>query len=982
MSGNRTAWKNRDCHKGRIKKNTMRIKIRYFLLPVLAMIFGYMLYSTYREVRNQTIAEFNIQQMILAKQAAKGIQNFFNNYYRDLNYLAQISNIIRFDDQGKALMQAYHTANSSEIRAITRVDADGRIVYTVPYRPQAIGVDISQQDHLRVIMRTHKPVVSDVFTAIQGYRVVAYHVPVFADTEYRGSIAVLIPFESLAKQYLENIRIGNSGYAWMISQKGMELYFPLPGHTGKPIDKAFGNFPSVLSMAREMMKGKAGITTYAFPGKDGERNETITHHAVYYPIRLGNTFWSIAVATPERDVLATMRGFRNRLFFIVTILLAIGVFYAYYVIRALAILVEEKERKKAEEALRKSEEKYRQLSDLLPQIVFEMDENGRLTFVNRIAFDIMGYTETDFEKGLHALDMIAPEDRDMAWENVLKILNGENLGGIEYKLLKNNGDVFPGLVYGSAIISDGKAKGLRGIVADLTEIRAAEAALESEEQRFRALVEESPLGVALISKKGRYKYINPKFIELFGYNLADISTGRAWFKKAFPDPQYREKVISAWFDTISASKDGKSRVHTFTVTCKDGAQKLIHFKSVTIGSGDELVTYEDITEKKRLEEQFQQAQRMEAIGTLAGGIAHDFNNLLMGIQGRTSMMLSDAGVASPYYEHLKGIEDYVRSATDLTRQLLGFARGGRYQVKLTNLNELIKRQNRMFGRTKKEIRIRGKYDNDLWDVAVDQGQMEQVLLNIYVNAWQAMPGGGELRIQTENVTLDAGVTRPFEVKPGRYIKISVTDTGVGMDEATRQRIFDPFFTTKEMGRGTGLGLASVYGIIKNHDGFLDVFSEKGKGSTFVIYLPASPADRRRAEPEREKPEDDIVRGSGTVLLVDDEEMILKVAGQMLQRLGYNVMTVNSGHDALEIYEKNQSEIDIVILDMIMPGMGGGETHDQLKTINPCIKVLLSSGYSLNGKASEILMRGCDGFIQKPFNLNDLSHKIKEILQEQ
>jgi signal transduction histidine kinase/CheY-like chemotaxis protein len=392
----------------------------------------------------------------------------------------------------------------------------------------------------------------------------------------------------------------------------------------------------------------------------------------------------------------------------------------------------------------------------------------------------------------------------------------------------------------------------------------------------------------------------------------------------------------------------------------------------------------DITErvqaertKKLLERQIQQVQKLEAIGTLAGGIAHDFNNLLMGIQGRTSLMLTDTASSHPYFEHLKGIEDYVKSAADLTKQLLGFARGGKYEVKTTDLNDLITNQNQMFGRTRKDITIREKYEENLWTVEVDQGQIQQVLLNLYINAWQAMPGGGDLYIQTQNVNLDEHYTKPFKASPGKYVKVSVTDTGVGMDEVTRQKIFDPFFTTKEMGRGTGLGMASVYGIVKNHEGFITVYSKKGEGATFNIYLPATEKETVK-EKELEKDE---LKGSEIVLLVDDEDMIIDVGQPMLEKMGYNVLVAKDGREALEIYQKNEQDIDMVILDLIMPDIGGGDTYDRLKEINPEIKVLLSSGYSIDGQASEILKRGCSGFIQKPFNMKKLSQKIREILDK-
>jgi CheY-like chemotaxis protein len=366
---------------------------------------------------------------------------------------------------------------------------------------------------------------------------------------------------------------------------------------------------------------------------------------------------------------------------------------------------------------------------------------------------------------------------------------------------------------------------------------------------------------------------------------------------------------------------------------------------------------------------------MEAIGTMAGGIAHDFNNLLMGIMGNVSLMLLNADPNHPHCSELKNIEQNVQRGADLTRQLLGFAMGGKYETIPTNVNEIIKKSSEMFNRTRKEISIFEKYDTTLRPVEVDRGQLEQVLVNLYVNAWHAMPGGGDIYLQTENVTLNEKEVEPYNVKPGNYVKTSITDTGVGMDEKTRQRIFEPFFTTKKMGRGTGLGLASVYGIIKNHGGFIQVYSEKGKGTTFDIYLPASQKEivKEKKLPGR------ILEGTETVLLVDDENTIVDVGKKLLDAMGYTVSTAKSGKEAIEIYEKNKDGIDIVILDMIMPGMGGGETFDLLKKINPGIKVLLSTGYSLDGRAAEILERGCSGFIQKPFSMKTLSQKIRVIL---
>jgi CheY-like chemotaxis protein len=329
----------------------------------------------------------------------------------------------------------------------------------------------------------------------------------------------------------------------------------------------------------------------------------------------------------------------------------------------------------------------------------------------------------------------------------------------------------------------------------------------------------------------------------------------------------------------------------------------------------------------------------------------------------------------PNYEMLKQIEEQVQSGADLTRQLLGFARGGRYEVKPTDMNRIIEKSSSMFGRTKKEISIRRKLDKNLWSAEVDRNQMAQVFVNLYVNAWQAMLGGGKISLETENVLLDDEQTLPNSVKPGKYVKITVADTGIGMDDKTRERIFDPFYTTKEMGRGTGLGLATVYGIIKGHKGMINVYSEPGHGTTFTIYLPAS---EKEVVTEKTATRE-IIKGTETILLVDDEKMVLEVNSKLLEFMGYRVYAVKSGQEAIAVYMDKKNEIDLIILDMIMPGISGAEIFDRLREINSSVKVLLSSGYSLTGEAQTIMDRGCNGFLQKPFDVEELSMKVRDVL---
>jgi two-component system cell cycle sensor histidine kinase/response regulator CckA len=515
-----------------------------------------------------------------------------------------------------------------------------------------------------------------------------------------------------------------------------------------------------------------------------------------------------------------------------------------------------------------------------------------------------------------------------------------------------------------------------GVIQDITKRKQAERELFNEKEKLQTLSENAPFGMALIDKDSRFIYINPKFKNIFGYDLNDIPDGKIWLKKAFPDETLRHEVVAAWLDDLNSAGRGERRPRVFNVTCKDGAIKVISFIPVLLGNGDTIMVVEDITERRRLETQIMNAQKMEAIGTLSGGIAHDFNNILMGIQGYASLMMLDMSTDHPHYEKLKRIEEQVKSAADLTMQLLGFARGGKYLVEPINMNQLIEKTSTMFGRTKKELAIHRKYEKDVWVTEVDQGQIEQVLLNLYLNAWQAMPVGGDLSLETRNTLVSEGYARLYSVAPGKYVRISVSDTGPGMDEKTRERIFEPFFTTKELGRGTGLGLAMVYGIIKNHNGFIDVISEPGQGTTFAFYLPPSEKGIVMEKPAAPK----IIRGTETILLVDDEPDVLRVNKAILETLGYRVHAVKNGEEAVSLYEQKKDEIDVVILDMIMPGLSGSETFDRIRELNPSARTILSSGYSLDGQARHIMDKGCNGFIQKPFNVTHLSRKIREVIE--
>jgi PAS domain S-box-containing protein len=514
---------------------------------------------------------------------------------------------------------------------------------------------------------------------------------------------------------------------------------------------------------------------------------------------------------------------------------------------------------------------------------------------------------------------------------------------------------------------------------EIAERQRMESIVRESEEKYRLLVENANEAIFIL-QNGQVKFTNPKAEEI----ITRLSLDPAEANLAnFIHPQEREKVIE-WYQR---RLQGMELPYSFMFRLEgDRAVSIwVELNSILIKLNDKPATLNfmrDVTLQKKLEEQFYQSQKMESIGTLAGGIAHDFNNLLMGIQGNVSVMNLEVGPEDALQESIQSIARCVQSGSQLTNQLLAFARGGKYVVTPSNLNTIVHKTAEIFGRTKKEIDLHPVFAKDIWPVEVDPSQIEQVLMNLYVNAWQAMPEGGDLHIELENVRLDEHYARikPFNIRPGQFVKISVTDTGVGMSAETQKRIFEPFFSTKEKGMGTGLGLASAYGIIKNHNGFINCYSELGRGTTFNVYFPICdqvyPPEDGTAERELVE---GVPGGDETILFVDDDTEIISVGRKILASLGYTVLVAQGGQSAVDLFMEQREKIDLVILDYVMPGMGGREVFDALKQIQPDVKVLLSSGYSSTDQVAALIERGCKGFIQKPYDTVKMSRTIRTIM---
>jgi PAS domain S-box-containing protein len=653
--------------------------------------------------------------------------------------------------------------------------------------------------------------------------------------------------------------------------------------------------------------------------------------------------------------------------------------------RVVSVIHDITERIQTENALHESEMRYRILFEGSRDAIYVTTREGKIVDANRSMLDLFGYSREEMI-GLDARKTyVYPEDRRWFQQQI------EREGFVrdyEIKLCKKDGAEMECLLTATVRWDDGSIAGYQGIIRDITELKQILNELQTEKQRFQTLSENAPFGMVMIDKDGTFRYMNPKFRELFGYDLNDVPDGRTWFRKAYPNPTYRHDVISTWVNDLDSSNRGEKRPRIFTVTCKDGTEKIINFIPVQLETSENLMACEDITEQRRtememaaLQEQLRESQKMEAIGRLAGGIAHDFNNLLTVIKGYSQLSLMEVKEGDPLRGNIEEIQKGSQRAADLTHQLLAFSRRQVMEMRVLDLNTLLGDMDKMLRRIiGEDIELVTHLSDDLGSVKTDPGQIEQVVMNLAVNARDAMPSGGKLTIETANVELDETYAHShLAVKPGRYVVLSMSDTGVGMTPEVRERVFEPFFTTKEMGKGTGLGLSTVYGIVKQSKGNIWVYSELGKGTTFKIYLPR--VDEPLEEIRKGVLKDEFPSGNEMVLVVEDEEEVRKLILKILERQGYRILEASNGDDALLLHERHGSSIDLILVDVVMPGMSGSELAKRLMSLYPKMKVLYMSGYTDNAIVHHGVLEKGVNYIQKPFTMDGLTRKVREVLDK-
>ncbi|MFA5181183.1 MAG: PAS domain S-box protein [Syntrophales bacterium] len=649
-------------------------------------------------------------------------------------------------------------------------------------------------------------------------------------------------------------------------------------------------------------------------------------------------------------------------------------------------------RRQRDDELRQRENRLRTIVEASNAGIFVVDLQGVITYANAYMAERLG-CEPDELVGKQYEAIIQGTERDAARERIKSMIRGEQGEAVatERCFLRQDGSFFWGYLSGKLLKDpDGRVQSIVGFVIDLTEIKKARYDLREQEEMFRSLVEHAPIGISVMRGDTSFEYVNPRFMEIFGYTLADLPDKKTWFDLAYSTPSFRQEVVDCWTrNQLSDQGTGRISAQTSMIRCKDGTDRVIDLYAVVTENGKFVTTYQDVTEHKKMEAHLLHAEKMEAVGTLAEGIVHDFNNILCVMQGNLSLLIQGALTDQLRNDRLAAIQRQLLTGARLTSQLLSFSRGGQNETAEVDIKDLITKNMIIFELSRKDVIIRQRHQEDLRPVMADRGQLERVLLNLCINACQAMPYGGVLSIESANADISDSRASTFHVQSGRFVRISVADTGAGMDEKTRARIFEPFFTTKARNQGTGLGLSTVYGIIKSHGGFISVYSEPGEGSTFEIYLPACGSgveeqegdERQGGDEEQSNPEELFAGGKETIFMVDDEEGIVHTNQELLEMMGYTVIPLCDGTQAREVFIKNRDRIDLVILDMVMPGTSGRTLVKEFRAIDPAVRIILSSGYSPNHDVVRESLNDVQGFLQKPFTHDQLARAIRSALDQ-
>ena len=941
-----------------------RFNYQHITLALLAtLILAGLFYLPYLSVRNKTIETFRIQQTLLAQQAGSGLQAYFSTYEKALSYLVQQPSIQSLDDGGRALLQDFFSIHPEDILAIQRFDAAGAPLFAIP-KESADGQG-GAAVHCRQIEKQQNPTVSDAIHLADGSRQVYFSAVVAPDNRFAGCLSFSLPFAQVASRYLKQIPLSHNGYALLFSREGDILAAPDAALVGKSSHHLRGETDELAQLRMAIAGKEQKILTFSRDIRPGTDQEERRVYAVVCPLELpGDARWSIVLLTPAKEVLGAMAEFRSQ-WLTVTVVAIIAVGLLSLLLSGIVI------KRREEQRLRTVEEQLASLLDLAPMGVFLLGVNDTVIYANKEATHMIANGGEEKVTGRCFIDFLHRDSRRIVTESLREPAAGSAISVDAVQLLRSSGTKRD-VVITATPYQLGKHPQCIVIVRDVTEERKSVAL----QRRLTAAVDQVKEAVLIVDCMGTIDYVNAALGEMTGYSREECDgqpvrmlwarEQEAHFDQKIEDVVYLGEV---WRGRIvNQRKDGSLFVTAATVSpVRDAKGAVTHF----------VLVQRDITHEVEIESRMRQAQKMEAIGTLAGGIAHDFNNILGAIIGFTDMALLLSTPETEIHNNLLHIRQGGKRAADLVQQILTFSRQSAVEKVPVTVAPLIKESLRLMRATLPST-IDITQDLVAADAMVIAApvQIQQIVMNLCANAFYSMrEKGGHLTIRLEQKTR-AELGKAEENGGGDWVALAVEDTGQGIESEILQRIFTPFFTTKEPGEGTGMGLSVVHGIVRELGGEISVQSLQGEGTVFTVLLPVADHGTNGGLTSSEEP---LPAGSEHILIVDDEKEIRETCRMMLTHLGYSVTTTGNPLEVLALIQQGQPPVDLVITDQTMPKMTGIDLTSEIRRLRPDIPVILCTGYSDRLNYDIAREAGACDLLMKPMDLRGLSTAVRSAL---
>ena len=957
----------------------MKLPKRFLIVPIVLASLCYLFYSSYKDVKDRTLTDFNREQFTLAKQASRGIESFFIYYQRELEFLSKLKYVSDLNDQGKELLADFYKNNADQIEGVTVVDSKGILKFTYPLNRGVIGQDISLQPHIKTVIETQKPTVSDVFTSVQGFRTIAYHVPIIVDNEYKGSIAILIPLGQLGRRFIENINTGETGYGWMISENGIQLFNPKNKENGKPAKEIFKNNPSICSLIDMALKKIEGTSICYTDSVKSEENEYSKTLVAFRRVSFANTFWTILIFTPEKEVFAKLTSFRNRHYILFSLIILVMVTYFYLSFKASNILKEEKKRKAVERTLIESEKRFRVIFELSPAGIILIDQIGTIIEVNSSFCDTLGYSRKEL-LGNNIRLFALPGKDDEIEKNISEILSGQTIIH-EVTNLRKDGTLCTVDLFETLIILPDGSPGILSVSNDITEKKRSQERMLTLSRALESIGE----CVSITDYQNKIIFVNRAFCKTYGYNEdeiigKDISIIRS--TSGTKDPAeviLSETIMGGWTgELINIRKDGTEfPIELSTSHIKDENGNSIALIGIAV----------DITERKKVElelikakDKAEESDRLKS--AFLTNMSHELRTPLNAIIGFSGLM-SDSGPDENTLSYSQIILKSGQHLLSLVEDIFDTTMIETGQIKINHekvdiialLNEvkdIIHGERLRDNKMEVELILNLAGTGNEQNIITDSRKLKQVLLNLLRNALKF----------TDKGYIEYGYTTT-EDSEKKVLNFYVRDTGIGIAKNHHETIFNMFRQiddthTRKFG-GMGIGLSIAKKTVEMLGGKIWVESQPSSGSVFYFTIP----DLTDKNETINIPDEKLVimenkYAGKTVLIAEDEQSNFDFLKILLTRMNINVLWARDGIEAVRLCESDPS-IDLVLMDIKMPLLNGYEATKMIKLKRPGLKIIAQTAYAMISDKIEADKAGCDGYLSKPIKINQIIEMLKEHL---